>query len=225
MGESPNFWIGWHRWILMPGASLQPIQSILFWKFSTFILGSHFLLPQIYDSTDWLTARPRPLGTCCHRKPRGVPRDWRPQRSRKWRTDTVLASDTRSQSRGSRSPSEQRSSVGPRWDRRPTGSRRHRKVPQRRFCRPLNRVPLWKWRQALDKVSNNCQPILYNFSASYSYSRLCLSRGSVKFGDGFIMLHMHSEIYFWLSWAQQLISKSYGMYKNLGKPWHPSTQS
>ena len=52
-GNSPNSRIGWDRWILMPGACkldhLQLIEPILFWKFSiffTFILGSHFLLPQ-----------------------------------------------------------------------------------------------------------------------------------------------------------------------------------
>ena len=52
-GNSPNSKIEWDRGVSVPGTfkldHLQPVEPILFWKFSyfsTFILGSHFLLPQ-----------------------------------------------------------------------------------------------------------------------------------------------------------------------------------
>ena len=52
-GNSSNFQYGPYRWVSVPGAfkldHLQPVEPILFWKFSnfsTFILGSQFLLPQ-----------------------------------------------------------------------------------------------------------------------------------------------------------------------------------
>ena len=79
------------------------------------------------DPTDRPTARPRPLGFCCLHRPRAVPRDWRPQRSRKWRTGRALVSDTRSQSWGSRSLTELQSSDGPMLGRRSVEYRRHRR--------------------------------------------------------------------------------------------------
>ena len=52
-GNSSNFKTGWDRGLSVPGAfkldHLQPVEPLLLWNvsnFSTFILGSQFLLPQ-----------------------------------------------------------------------------------------------------------------------------------------------------------------------------------
>ena len=59
-GNSSNFKIGWDSGFSVLGAfkldHLQPIQPLLFWKFSnffSFILGGQFLLPQRANNGKW----------------------------------------------------------------------------------------------------------------------------------------------------------------------------